>query len=148
MSEFKLMSEIIKRSQSDVWDQARIEWELYRVDFSDGEDNCLCGKQNIEELCYIQNHNSQEIVLVGNSCVNKFLGLSSNQLFDVIKRISKDIEKAPNAKLIEYAYEKEWITEWEHTFSLSTFRKRDLSGKQMPIRVKINNKILRHFKKR
>jgi len=145
MSQFKLTSEIIKRSGSDLWDHARIEWKLDSIQFGDGDDECLCGKQNIVELCYIQNRYSDEIVLVSNSCVNKFLELSSSQLFNVIKRIKKDIEKPPNAKLITYAYEKGWINSWEKNFSLDTHRKTKPSGPQLSKRIGINRKILRRL---
>ena len=79
---------------------------------------------------------------MGISCVKKFLDVTIKQLFDCANRIHKNIESAPNAKLIQFSYERGWIDNWEKNFSLDTFRKRNLTEKQTSVRIRINRKIL------
>lgn len=42
-----------------------------------------------------------------------------------------------------YAHRRGWINDWEHSFYFDTWRKRDLSDRQMATRVKINTTVLR-----
>ena len=143
MSEFKLFEEIIALSQSKNWEQAKLEWTLETIYFGDGEDSCLCGHFPIVELCQLTNKINQNTAIVGNCCVNKFLGLPSAQLFQALKRVRRDITKSFNAEAIYHARTKGWINEWEYNFYLDILRKRNLSEKQLNKKTHINEKILK-----
>ena len=145
MSEYKLLEEIIVLSQSKKWDQARLEWKLENIYFGDGRDSCLCGHFPIVELCQIRNKINQNTAIIGNCCVNKFLGLPSAQIFQAVKRVRNDITKSFNMVSINHARSKGWINNWENEFYLSIFRKRELSEKQLFQKVQINKKILNFF---
>lgn len=84
---------------------------------------------------------------MGNCCVKKFIGLPSDKIFKAVKRIRKDEQKPLNAEAIQHAYEKNWINEWEYSFSIDTMRKRNLSEKQLATRIKINQKMLNNMKR-
>jgi hypothetical protein len=43
MSEYKLTEEILKRSQSNVWDMAKLEWKLNEIYEAEEPETCLCG---------------------------------------------------------------------------------------------------------
>jgi len=142
MGEFKLIQEIISLSVADAWELAKSEWELSQIYFSDEPEACLCGHSPIIELCEIRNKKNQKIVVVGNCCVNKFIGLPSEKIFQAVKRIRKDSGKSLNIEAIELAYSKDWINSWEYEFYIDTFRKRLLTEKQGLKRKQINEKIL------
>lgn len=142
MGEFKLIQEIIKLSVADTWEVAKSEWELSEIYFSDEPETCLCGHYPIIELCEIKNKKNQEITIVGNCCVNKFMGLPSEKIFQAVKRIRKDNEKSLNGEAIELTYSKDWINKWEYDFYTDTFKKRLLTEKQALKRKQINEKIL------
>ena len=40
---------------------------------------CICG-HHIEEQCYIQNIHTKEVVVVGNCCIKKFLGIDTSSI--------------------------------------------------------------------
>ncbi len=142
MSEYKLIQEILSLSVADTWEFAKSEWELSEIYFSDEPETCLCGHYPIIELCEIRNKKNQRITIVGNCCVNKFMGLPSEKIFQAVKRIRKDSEKSLNSETIELAYSKNWINDWEYKFYIDTLRKRLLTENQGLKRKQINEKVL------
>jgi hypothetical protein len=142
MSEYKLTEEIIKRSQGQTWDAARLEWRLEDVYFVEDPETCLCGHTPIKEICTLRNTFNSQSADVGNCCVKKFLGLPSDKIFQAVKRIKVDSDKALNAEAIEHAHQKGWINDWERKFSLDTVRKRVLTGKQLQKRREVNARVL------
>lgn len=147
MSEYKLTEEIISRSNTLKWDSAKLEWSLAEVCEVEKPETCLCGHFPIVELCVLQNRVNGNVAIVGNHCVKKFLGLGSDKIFQAIKRVRKDRERALNAESIEYGHGKGWISDWEKKFYLDTMRKRKLSAKQRSKRVQINEKFSRNLKR-
>lgn len=141
MSEYKLTKEIIRLSEAASWGAAKLEWSLIDVYNSHEPDTCLCGHSPINEICTIKNRLNGKIATVGNSCVNKFLGLPSNKIFQAIRRVAKDNTKSLNVDAINYAHAKNWITDWERGFYLDTKGKRKLSEKQKAKRMEINERV-------
>lgn len=147
MSEYKLVQEIIARSESNSWDSAKLEWSLSEVYEVDEPEKCLCGHFPIIELCVLQNSYNLGFATVGNCCVKKFLGLDSDKIFQAVKRVRKDDRRALNAETIEYGFDKGWINGWEKDFYLDTMRKYKLSEKQMAKRIHINKKFSNKIKR-
>lgn len=142
-NEETLRREILQRSVAETWEVALPEWDLHRIEFTSlrAPEACLCGHFPIVELCYLLNrHNSVE-VLVGNVCVQRFLGIPSETLFRGAKRIMLDPSKATSKDLIGYAYRQKWIDDWERSFCGSVIRKRKLSSSQLGKRIEINRRI-------
>ena len=142
MSEQKLIQEILSLSVSYDWNTARSEWELLNVTISETPETCLCDHYPIIELCTIVNKLNRHTAIVGNCCVKQFIGLPSDIIFQGIKRIQHNIEKAPNSALVSYANNHHWLSEWELQFLQSIGRKTKLSERQMACRIKINEKLL------
>lgn len=142
MSEYRLSQGIVALSESDKWDEARLEWKLFRMFDQKDLETCLCGHYPIKEICVLRNKLNNNQAIVGNCCVQKFMGISSDKLFASLKRVKKDINKPFNADVIQFSFERGYITGWEKSFYLDTWRKRELSKKQTEVRVKINSKIL------
>jgi hypothetical protein len=147
MSEYKLTEEIINRSQSKVWDMAKLEWSLHQIYEAEEPETCLCGHFPIIEICTLRNKLNGQFATVGNCCVKKFIGLPSDLIFQAVKRVRKDNQKSLNAEAIQHAYEKGWINEWEYKFSIDTMRKRNLSQKQLQTRMKVNEKMLANMRR-
>ena len=142
MSRYKLVHEIIARSEAKNWDQAILEWRLLKVDTAEEPETCLCGHYPIVELCTLRNLRNGRFAVVGNCCVKKFLRIRSDLIFNGFKRIAKDITKPLNRAAIDYATKQGWIRPWETRFTLNTTRKRIPTRKQMEIRQEINRKVL------
>jgi len=142
MSFETLKTQIISHSVAQDWDSARREWVLQSIMMSDSPDVCLCGHNPIFELCYIANGTTGAVVIVGNRCVQQFLGLPSKNLFAGLKRIKVNAVKSMNRALIEYARGKGWLDDWEYGFCVDTMRKRKLTELQNGKRVEINRKVL------
>jgi len=143
MSEYQLAREIVERSVSTDWARAKLEWQLEEVYRQDEPETCLCGHFPINEICVLYNTRNGCRAEVGNVCVKKFLGLPSNMIFNAIRRVAEDHTRALNAETISLAHQRGWITDWERTFYLETFRKRSLSQPQLTKRVEINLLVLR-----
>jgi hypothetical protein len=147
MSEYKLTEEIIRLSQSKIWDTAKLEWGLNQIYEADEPETCLCGHFPIIEICVLKNRLNAQLATVGNCCVKKFIGLPSDLIFQAVKRVRKDNQKSLNTEAIQHAYEKGWINEWEYKFSIDTMRKRKLSDKQLETRMKVNKKMLSNMRR-
>jgi hypothetical protein len=141
-NQFRLFKEIIARSVSQTWEEAKLEWDLKHVYREDEPLTCLCGHTPIIEICVLHNRRNGNTAEVGNVCVNKFLGLESDLIFSGLRRVAKNVDKALNEAATNYAHEQGWITDWEKKFCLDTNRKRKLSAKQELKRAEINRLIL------
>jgi len=86
-------------------------------------------------------------VIVRSVCLQKFLGIRVDKIFDAIERIEKDPTASMNAETIDYSYQKGWITLEEDylTYRLLRGRKK-LSGKGLQKRIEINRQILQCFR--
>ncbi len=147
MSDFRLTTEIVARSQAKTWDQAKREWELFDVYETDEPETCLCGHFPIVELCTLRNKLNGGDVTVGNCCVKKFIGLPSEKIFQAVKRVRKDRTKSLNAEAIAHAFSKGWTTEWERDFYVDVMRKRNLTVKQAAKKAQINEKVIRNIQR-
>jgi hypothetical protein len=139
---FQLFREIIARSVAQNWEEAKREWDLVDIYREDEPLECLCGHTPIIEICVLRNRRNGNDAIVGNVCVNKFLGIESNLIFEGLRRIAEDPGKGLNAAATLYAFEKKWINKWEKNFSLDTNKKRNLSEKQQAKRDQINRRVL------
>ncbi|EQB62769.1 MAG: hypothetical protein RBG1_1C00001G0348 [candidate division Zixibacteria bacterium RBG-1] len=147
MSEYRLTSEIIKKSVAKNWDEAKLEWALREVYEADGPETCLCGHYPIIELCVLENKKNGGSATVGNFCVKKFIGLPSDKIFEAVKRVRKDGTKSLNAEAIDHAYQRGWINQWEKEFYFQNMRKRKLSARQKEKKTQINEKMLRNMRR-
>ncbi|MDO1509036.1 MULTISPECIES: hypothetical protein [unclassified Neisseria] len=146
MSEYKLIENIMRLSQSENWSEAKMEWNLLHVYEATEPERCLCGHYPIIELCILKNKVNSNKVTVGNCCVKKFVGLPSHLIFNGIKRVTKDKGKALNEACIHYGYKHGWINDWEYEFCCNTKGKRNLTGRQLEKRKQINEKFIRNLK--
>lgn len=137
-----LKAHILARSRASNFEDARREWELESVEITDDFDSCPCG-QDIKEHCYIRNRYTNKCTYVGNVCVNRFMQIKTDTLFDGLKRIAKDLSANANLDVIEYAWKSCLIHDRrEYDFLVSTMRKRKLSAKQISWKKKVNRRIL------
>ena len=148
MGNFKILSEaIIAKSSAKIWSVARLEWSLVGIENADEPHACLCSHHPIIELCYLRNRVNGNDAMVGNVCVKRFLGLRSDLIFDGIKRVQEDPDKALNQAAIDFFWHRNVISPWERDFLESTGARRILSGRQLQFRRDINAKVLRAFRR-
>jgi len=139
-----LKAHIIPLSVSNDFNIARTEWELVAVEVSEEWDNCPC-RQDIKEHCFIRNRLTSAETYVGNVCINRFMEISTGNLFSGLKRIAKNDGANANDDVIEYAYKNGYLFGIkEYNFLKSTKNKRNLSAKQVEWKKKINRRILNH----
>lgn len=148
MSKYQLTKEIVARSESKIWDAAKLEWALEEVYESEVPETCLCGHFPIIEICLLRNKRNRNTATVGNCCVKKFIGLPSDKIFQAVKRVRKDAEKSLNAEAIQHAFDRGWISEWEKDFYFDIMRKRNLSLKQAAKKEQINEKFLHNMQRK
>ena len=138
----RLEEHIVALSVSDDFNAARVEWSLVHVEYHEDWDKCPCGK-DIKELCYIRNDKNGQQTYVGNVCIKSFMGISTGNLFDGLRRIMDNPEANANEDLIRYAKQMGFLyDDKEYRFLLQTKNKRKLSAKQLAWKRKINRRIL------
>ncbi len=141
-NKYKLGIEIIKLSVSGNWNSAKLEWDLSHMYISRQKESCLCGHYPILNICVLKNNKNNNETEVGNVCVNKFMGLSSDKIFVGIKKITNDITKSVNADVVAYAFSQGKIDEWSRNFYLDIMRNRNLSPRQANKKEAINRKMI------
>ena len=142
MPEYQLFKRIIELSVTNKWEDAKKEWILDHIYSAREAQTCLCGHYPIIEICVIKNIKNNEQALIGNCCINRFLGIGSNKMFNSLKKIRKDISKSVSSTLIEFAHEKGVLNDWEKNFYLDIWKKRRVSAKQKEKKERINKKLL------
>lgn len=149
LERWKLPEELIALSVGDRWPKVLEEWDLDYIEHLElGEDSetCLCHHHPIREVCHISNHDNGNNAIVGNCCVKKFEGETAfkgtHKIFDALKRIRDDNGASANRKLIEYAYDRDILTERDRNFYLRIWRKRTLSAAQSDWKLRLNLKII------
>ncbi len=140
-NESQLKEGIISLSVAETWEEARREWWLKTI-YDDSWSTCLCGHYPIREYCVLKNAKNGNITIVGNVCVNKFMGIDSEKLFAALRRVSLDITRAFNPTFVQWAHERGWMNAWERAFYLDTWRKRKLTGRQAVKREQINKWVM------
>jgi hypothetical protein len=140
-NQWRLREEILALSEADDWLDARKEWTLIDV-FFEHDQSCLCSHTPITENCVIANGLNGNTTVVGNVCIHQFMGMPSHRIFDCLKRIGADLDKALNHDTIDH-FHGQGILSWEERdFALDTMRKRKLSPEEMARRHAINQRVL------
>lgn len=137
----KLKEHILLKSESTDFYTAKHEWKVTRLVLSETSSYCPCG-QLIWEHCYIDNIITGASAIVGNVCVNHFMGVDMSSIFTWVKKLKKDPKKLANIILIDYAVKHRLINDWETNFLKNISGKRVLSEKQVACKDKINQRIL------
>jgi hypothetical protein len=85
---------------------------------------------------------------VGNVCVKRFLGFRSDLIFQSLKRVRADLDKAIGPDATAFFHERGVINDWEYQFQQSTMRKRTLTDRQLASRRSINQKVIAAVRRR
>lgn len=137
-----LQKKILELSESKRIDLAIGEWSLDNIVFAEEPQICLCGHFPIIEICILQNSNNGNVAEIGNCCVKRFMNISSDKIFDGIKRIKKQITRSVNMEVLQHARKKGIIDAWQFDFYSDIIRKRSLSDRQRVKKIEINKQIL------
>jgi hypothetical protein len=145
-NEFQLMKRIVEMSVAKEFSEAKHEWVLVRIYKQQGGE-CLCGHAPIINHCVLRNKINRNETIVGSSCVQKFISISTEKLFSSYNIIKENEQAYLGLELIEYLLTHHIINDWEYEFLKSTLRKRFewLSPKQQEKRLQINRKVIAYF---
>ncbi len=148
MPTYRLITEIIARSEAKTWDLAKLEWSLNVIVYAerDAPETCLCSHFPIIEICLLRNGINGNQVQVGNCCVKKFIGLlHPDKIIQSFKRIRRDISKSLNDEALQYALARHWFCQTEYDFYFDIKRKRRLSKRQRAWKIKLNRLFIRNI---
>lgn len=141
-NEYKLTEGICNLSQTKTWVDAKYEWDLDSIYHESNPETCLCSHYPIYEICVLRNRKNGNLAIVGNVCVNKFIGLSTDKMFRSVKKVKKNNVESFDKSVIDFAFEKSWISEWEKKFYLNVIFNKYLSENQAIKKLQINQKVL------
>lgn len=142
-NEAKFKAAILALSISNVWDDAKAEWQLHFVYDDPGDRACECEHSPIHQICVIKNHRNGNTTEVGNVCVRRFLRLVSNRIFAVLRRVRADINNSLNPAALELFRDRGVITYAEEQEYKSYWRKRTtITGVEKKQKIAINQRVL------
>ena len=86
-----LIQSVLHNSQSKIWEEAVLEWEVYDCDEDDTcSTKCICGKEGLRYAFTIRNKcNGKFLYPIGSTCIKKF-GVS--ELYDDANLWEKEFE--------------------------------------------------------
>lgn len=160
-SDFKqLVREIIRNSEADNWDDARLEWEcIYHKNNTVGK--CICGHP-LNNLYYIRNKTNYIELIVGSTCVLKFDTIEMSGYVKKVHKLlreEKSYNKLKEAQIqnnippsirkdfIKKRLTKGVINKIEYDFYMQIWLLKTLSEKQSKWKESINNKLLNSIQK-
>ncbi len=142
-----LIMEVINHSESNDWDTAVLEWEIYDCEEDRScKSKCICGKENIKYLYTIKNKYNKNILFpIGSSCINKFDRIDMKEetklresTFKLLHAIEDNIyisfsTELFSRKLLKWLYENgafdtsynEYDGEEDYKFMITMFNKRN-----------------------
>ena len=127
---------LVKNSENKNWKKSINEWNIKNIIEGEYTTKCICGHIIIQRCVIVNKINNNELV-VGNCCIKKIPSFKKD--FKAYKGLK---DNKLNQSLINLAFEKEIIDDWEYNFITETFRKNKmLSKKQIYYRDKIKEKI-------
>jgi len=142
-NKWKFFKRIIELSEAKDWESAKKEWKVIKITQIDKEEDygeCICSHYPIKEMIQMFNNLNHHEVIVGNCCINKFFEIKDyNKIFRAVKK------GKINALMIDEAYAKSKINQWEFNFISDVWRKRNLSFKQYDKLEDIKLKIINLF---
>jgi hypothetical protein len=124
---------LLKHSNNGDYLEAIKEWNLVYIEVE--ENHCICGKQILKN-CNIKNKSNGNDLIVGSTCVKKFLGIETEHMFKELKN-----KMSYHYSYIEELHGKNKISDWEATFLVSLINFKKLSVKQKEWFKKIDKKI-------
>lgn len=129
----KFKETLVGLSESDNYNQALKEWKFIYT--TEKDNNCICGHPIVKN-CVFENKINNAVVVIGSTCVKKFLNLDYSQHFNI-----KLLLKKYSLKLLKYCLEEKIINKFEYDFldNLPKFNK--YSDKQRALFFKIHEKI-------
>ena len=142
-NQFKLLNRVLELSEADEWNEAIKEWEVIRVTEAQGEDfgECTCGHYPIKEIIQMFNSKNSNEIIVGNCCVKKFYKIKDyDKVFKAVKK------NKINRFMIDFAYKKGVMSDWNYGFLCDVWRKKKLSYKQAKIFDRLKEVVLSEFK--
>lgn len=180
---FRLLKKrLLKYSVGDDWQTARTEWETYKIivyamddTFNEkydenldgfikehkeqlkcfyGPNECIC-KHYIQAHCFIKNKLNNNIMCVGNTCINYF----NQDMYDVNKKIFGGVKKllgsikkykikSLDSKLLDYCVDKNIITDDDRELLMRYSKKNYVCHKEInEIPYKEVKKIIKLHKK-
>lgn len=164
----KLIGTVICNSESDTWQEAVAEWEIFDCEEDEScSEECICGKENIKYLYTIRNViNGNKLFPIGSSCIQKFNRTDLNEetslregMFKLLHAVEENkyltlSSELFSRKLLKWLYEKDaFDTEYNHNdgeadyeFMLKMFNKRDKSSITINQEKKIKAVLLNSVK--
>lgn len=141
----RLESIVVSRSVTSDFNQAKTEWRLLNIEYSSTTNTCICDHP-IHKLCWIENKHNKNKLLVGSTCVTKFINknLLVDKLFVALDKLNRSPDDGCPKILINFSYTQGYINDWEKSFieSLGSRYGVNLTQKQLEHRKKIHTKIL------
>lgn len=120
----KFIQCIIDNSESDIWRNAVLEWEISNCEEDEErESSCLCGKENIRYLFTIINTKNNNILYsIGSSCIKKFERNDFNNVVDVKEKLFNLFHAIENDGYITLSSKLFSRKLLEHLYNLGAFR--------------------------
>lgn len=145
----QLKAEMIARSSDQVWEQAKMEWDLRDVFVVNQDQICLCGHHPIRQICTIRNQINQNDAEVGNVCVQKFLGMRSRRILATLKKVRENPEKSLSKAGIAMFTKLGIISQIDSEDYLSfSLKRKYLTPRQRQLKERLNQAVLEYADER
>ncbi len=106
---------LLKKSKSEEYQDAILEWKFVNYDEVCDDDKCICGVKIYKRYHFIQIA-SKKTIIVGKDCVEKFMeDIELSKVFKTINKILNNKKHTLDTKIV-FAYANNMITLKQYNF--------------------------------
>lgn len=146
----RLWNNLKEHCNSELWEDARKEWKVVDIEFTDDDEKCVCGKA-LHNLFYAKNIKNGSSVILGSECVETVTGANPKSVSTNLGKVLKDKKIALNEAAILFLCDAGVLNEGRERIFLEDTCKRKfkkMSEKQQKWRLAINDKVIRYLNRR
>lgn len=151
----KFRKAVLRKSTSDVWEEAVLEWEFDKYYYNDTKARiyCPCSPREIKHITVIKNKKTNESLEIDNNCAETYFGITESETIKkMVQKLSRDINLGMNKTALDYLWKNRCIHEIDYNNYEIAQGKREskhpYSENMVRIRQEINTVLINYTKYR
>lgn len=151
----KFRKAVLRKSASEVWEEAVLEWEFDKYYYNDTKVRiyCPCSPREIKHITVMKNKITNELLEIDNNCAETYFGITESETIKkMVQKLSRDINLGMNKTALDYLWKNRCIHEIDYNNYEIAQGKREskhpYSENMIRIRQEINTVLINYTKYR
>lgn len=113
----KFRKAVLRKSASEVWEEAVLEWEFDKYYYNDTKVRiyCPCSPREIKHITVMKNKITNELLEIDNNCAETYFGITESETIKkMVQKLSRDINLGMNKTALDYLWKNRCIHEIDY----------------------------------